>query len=71
MSIKRKYVIGVDFGTSSVRAILTDVHTGKEKAASECFYPKWKESRFCDASKNQFRQHPLDHIYRMPKNAQI
>jgi len=61
-SAKQDYVIGIDFGTSSVRAILVDAHSGKEETASEFFYPRWKEGRFCDASKNQFRQHPLDYV---------
>lgn len=56
------YVIGVDFGTSSVRSIISDGHSGEQIALSEFLYPRWKEKRFCDSSKNQFRQHPLDYV---------
>lgn len=56
------YVIGLDFGTDSVRAVLIDAKNGKEVAASVHWYKRWKDGLYCDASKNQFRQHPLDHI---------
>jgi len=56
------YVIGVDYGTDSVRSVLTDTHNGKEIAASVFYYPRWKDGLYCNASLNQFRQHPLDYI---------
>jgi L-ribulokinase len=56
------FVIGVDFGTDSVRAVLTDGHTGAEAASSVFVYPRWREGLYCQPSFNQFRQHPLDHI---------
>ncbi|MFO7824952.1 MAG: ribulokinase [Cyclobacterium sp.] len=56
------YVLGVDFGTDSVRAILVNAQNGKT-AGSEVFaYPRWKNGTYCDPSKNQFRQHPKDHL---------
>jgi L-ribulokinase len=57
-----KYVIGVDYGTDSVRSLLVDAVTGEELALSVFEYPRWKKGLFCNASKNQFRQHPLDYI---------
>lgn len=57
-----RYVIGVDYGTDSVRSIIMNADTGKEVASSEFFYPRWKEGLFCDPAKNQFRQHPLDYV---------
>ncbi len=57
-----KHVIGLDFGTDSVRAVLVDTSNGKTVASHVSWYKRWKEGRFCDAPKNQFRQHTLDHI---------
>ena len=57
-----QYVIGVDYGTDSVRSILVDAANGNEIAAAVFYYPRWKAGLFCDASLNQFRQHPLDYI---------
>ena len=57
-----QYVIGVDYGTDSVRSILVSASNGEEIASSVFYYPRWKEGLYCDASANQFRQHPLDYI---------
>ncbi|WP_114750974.1 ribulokinase [Pleomorphovibrio marinus] len=56
------YVIGVDFGTDSVRAVLVDATNGKTISSEVYPYPRWKKGDFCDPKKNQFRQHPSDHI---------
>lgn len=58
----KKYVIGLDYGTDSVRAVLIDTDNGSEIASEVHFYKRWKANLFCNPSKNQFRQHPLDHI---------
>lgn len=55
-------VIGVDYGTDSVRSVIVDAANGREIASSVYSYPRWKEGQFCNASINQFRQHPLDYI---------
>ncbi|MBT9395536.1 ribulokinase [Hymenobacter sp. NST-14] len=57
-----KYVIGIDYGSDSVRAVLVNARTGQEVAQAVHPYARWKEQRYCNATKNQFRQHPLDHI---------
>ena len=62
MTKNTNYVIGVDYGTDSVRSIIVDAATGEEVAAAVFYYPRWKEQLFCDASVNQFRQHPLDYV---------
>lgn len=56
------YVIGVDYGTDSVRSILVNAQSGVEVASSVYYYPRWKEQAYCNAATNQFRQHPLDYI---------
>ncbi len=62
MASLEKYVIGVDYGTDSVRAMVADAYTGKELASSVFYYPRWKQQLFCNAAENQFRQHPLDYL---------
>jgi L-ribulokinase len=56
------FVIGVDYGTDSVRSILVNARNGEEVASSVFYYPRWRDGLFCDPSRNQFRQHPLDYI---------
>ncbi len=56
------YVIGVDYGTDSVRSVLVDTANGKEISSSVFPYPRWKKGLYCNPSQNQFRQHPLDYI---------
>ena len=58
----KNYVIGLDYGSDSVRAVLIDTETGQEIVSKVHWYQRWKESKYCNASINQFRQHPLDHI---------
>jgi L-ribulokinase len=62
MTSSEAYVIGVDYGSDSVRTIVVDAHTGNEIAASVFYYPRWKEQLYCNASASQFRQHPLDYV---------
>lgn len=57
-----KYVIGVDYGSDSVRAVLIDTANGAELASEVFWYPRWREQKYCQPGINQFRQHPLDHI---------
>lgn len=63
----KKYVIGLDYGTDSVRAVLIDTENGAELAASVSYYQRWKEGKYCSPQENQFRQHPLDHIEGLQK----
>jgi L-ribulokinase len=56
------FVIGVDYGTDSVRSVIVDTSNGNEISASVFYYPRWRDGLFCVPSVNQFRQHPLDYI---------
>lgn len=56
------FVIGVDFGTDSVRSVIVNAVNGQEVASSVFAYRRWRDGLFCDAAKNQFRQHPADYI---------
>jgi L-ribulokinase len=60
--LSKKYVIGVDYGSDSVRSVLIDTQNGAELASEVFWYPRWQEQKYCNAAINQFRQHPLDHI---------
>jgi L-ribulokinase len=57
-----KCVIGVDYGTDSVRAVITDCGNGKEIGSAVHQYARWKKGLYCDPAANRFRQHPLDYI---------
>lgn len=59
---KNHYVIGVDYGTDSVRSLIVNADTGEELAASVFLYPRWKAGAYCDPVTNQFRQHPQDYV---------
>ena len=57
-----QYVIGVDYGSDSVRSVLVNASNGEEIASSVFYYPRWQKGLFCDPGTNLFRQHPLDYI---------
>lgn len=62
MTIQQEnFVIGVDFGTDSVRSVLIDTD-GRLISDAVHYYSRWQEGSFCDSSENRFRQHPLDYI---------
>jgi L-ribulokinase len=58
----KKYVIGIDYGTDTVRSVVVDAGNGEIVGSSVFEYPRWKKGLFCEPSINQFRQHPLDYI---------
>ncbi len=55
-------IIGMDYGTDSVRSVVIDAQTGKELANEVAWYRRWAAGKYCDPAKNMFRQHPLDYI---------
>lgn len=60
--MKNGYVIGVDFGSDSVRAVIIDVDTGKICGNAQTGYPRWLAGKYQNSDKNLFRQHPLDYL---------
>jgi L-ribulokinase len=58
----RSYVIGFDYGSDSVRALIVDTENGEETASFVHYYTRWSQGKFCDPSKNCFRQHPSDYL---------
>src|SRR6476659_419961 len=59
---RNSFVIGVDYGSDSVRTIIVNTANGQEVASAVFYYPRWKDGLFCNPSINQFRQHPLDYM---------
>jgi len=58
-------VVGIDFGTDSVRSIVADATTGGVLGTSVKHYPRWAKGLYCAPLENRFRQHPLDHLESM------
>ena len=57
-----KYVIGLDYGSDSARAVLVNATNGQTLATAVRYYPRWTEGKFCNPAINQDRQHPKDYI---------
>jgi L-ribulokinase len=58
----RNVVIGVDYGTDSVRTVVIDAGDGGEVSSAVFRYPRWGKGLYCDPLHNRFRQHPLDYV---------
>ena len=59
----KRFSLGVDFGTNSVRALIVDADTGAEIAAHVTPYPSGKEGILLDAKDpNLARQNPADYV---------
>ena len=58
-------VVGIDFGTDSVRSIVADATTGSVLGTSVRNYPRWADRLYCAPVDNRFRQHPLDYLESM------
>ncbi len=59
----RRFSIGLDYGTNSVRAIVVDLSDGTEIASSVCDYPSGDQGILLDAKDpNLARQNPADYI---------
>jgi L-ribulokinase len=58
-------VVGIDFGTDSVRAVVADAGRGAVLGTSVKPYRRWADGLYCDPVENRFRQHPLDYLESM------
>lgn len=65
------YVIGLDFGTDSVRVLVVETKTGEEISSGVAHYPRWNRGEYSDPLQNQFRQHPLDFLEAMEEATKI
>ena len=66
--MKEDLVIGIDFGTDSVRTIIVNAGNGENVASSVAGFSRWGRGEYCDPRRNMFRQHPLDHIESLEKS---
>ena len=57
-----QYLLGLDFGTDSVRAVIVNAASGKEEANQVARYRRWAQGLYCDPARNRFRQHPQDYL---------
>ena len=64
----KKYVIGLDYGTDSVRSVIVDTGNGGIVGTAVFEFPRWEKGLYCDPSANRFRQHPLDYIEGMEQS---
>lgn len=64
----QRLVIGIDYGSDSVRALVADAADGRTVGTHVHHYERWKRGLFCDPANNQFRQHPLDYIEGLEKS---
>lgn len=66
-----RFVIGLDFGTDSVRAVVVRVADGEEIANSVAPYPRWAQERYCDPTRQMFRHHPADYLEAMTEAVRV
>ncbi len=58
-------VLGLDFGTDSVRALVVDATDGSVAGKAVAAYRRWSEGRYCLPEASRFRQHPRDYLEAM------
>jgi L-ribulokinase len=57
--VVEEYVIGIDFGSDSVRALVVDMHTGVELASDVANYKRWAQGLYSNAALNQLPHRDL------------
>lgn len=60
--MSNEYVIGLDYGTNSVRALIVNVTDGSEAGTSTWTYAHGKEGVILSRDPNLARQHPEDYL---------
>lgn len=60
--MNEKFVIGLDYGSDSARAVVVNAKTGALLATAVQYYPRWQKGLYCNPAVNQYRQHPQDYI---------
>lgn len=55
-------LVGIDFGSDSVRVLLCNSVTGIEVSTGVSYYKRWAKKQYCMPDKSQYRQHALDYI---------
>jgi L-ribulokinase len=60
--MSRKYAIGLDYGTNSVRALVVDTADGREVATAVWNYAHGENGVILSRDPNLARQHPADYI---------
>jgi L-ribulokinase len=60
--MKNKRVVGMDFGTDSVRGLLVDPTSGAVLTSAVSYFKRWKQGLYCNPERDQYRQHPLDYM---------
>lgn len=60
--MSEQYVIGVDFGSDSVRAAVVNTASGEVAGHGVSFYPRWRRGLYQRPEQGIFRQHPLDYL---------
>lgn len=60
--MRKKLVIGMDFGTDSARGLVVDTSNGKVLSTAVAKYKRWSQGLFCKPELEEYRQHPLDYI---------
>jgi L-ribulokinase len=66
---RSQLILGVDFGTDSVRTVVIDAADGREIASAVANYRRWAKGLACDPARNRFRQHPLDYTEGLTESA--
>lgn len=61
-TMQTAYVIGIDYGSDSARAIVADTASGSILSQGVAYYPRWKRGLYQHPVQAIFRQHPQDYL---------